>query len=309
MTARPSRVKGRSKNRWVLGAVVPVALAMLTACGGAEGGDPPSDSAPSVDAGKAAALVPPEFKDEKLTIVVGAAYPPYHYENESGELDGFNPALAEAIGKDLGIDYEVTSVAFETLIAGMQSDRYDLAVPGFNITPERLEILDFVTYVSDPTAYMTKSGSGVTIDGPEDLCGLKMAVAKGTAQEDVLRTTSDQCESDREAAIEIQTYSANTEATTAVRSGRADGATATYSQLAYAVNVTDGAFELAKYVGDPEPLAIGLVKGHGLGKAVEQAVKDIIASGVYQKILEANGVADMAIDDPKLVTSLKDLEN
>lgn len=294
---------GRRRNRRVLGAIMAISLASLTACGGNDGQAGRSSAAPaSAAVGKAAELVPAEFKNKTIDVAIGNDYPPYHYIDAGGKLVGVNPELAKALGEDMGLEFNLVPVGFDVIIAGLQSGRYHLSIPAFNITPARTKVLDFVTYVGDRSAYMSKSGSRTSINGPHDLCGLKVAVAKGTAQEEELSVLSGGCGPAGKPAIDIVTFTANSDASTAVLSGRVDAACATYSQLAYVSTTAKGQFTLAEYKGQSVPLAIGLPKGSSLGPAIEQAVKDLQNNGLYQQILERNNVKDLAYNDPKLVT-------
>ncbi|MGV9869178.1 ABC transporter substrate-binding protein [Rhodococcus koreensis] len=299
---RPSRFGLNHPLRWALGAAV--ACATLTACGGGSGSDTNTSdvTVPSVEAGQASTLVPEEFKNKPIRVAVGNDYPPYHYMDADNQIAGVNPDLATALGQDLGVEFEIIPVGFDDIIAGLQNGRYDLSIPAFNITPERTKVLDFVTYVDDKTAFMTGAGSDFTITKADDMCGHKVAVAKGTAQADELGEYDAQCQSAGLPAIEIITFTANSDAATAVRSGRVDAACATYSQLDYVATTAEGQFEVSDFKGSSTPLAIGLPKGSTLSPSMLQAVKDVQANGAYAKVLEKNQVPDLALQNPTLVT-------
>lgn len=303
MTAIIYSPRGRRKSRWAIAAVsVPFVFA-LAACGSDKDDSDPVTSGSGSNVNTASAkLVPSEYKDKTVQIAIGTDYPPYHYADSSGKVVGFDPDFAVAIAEDMGIKYEVVPVGFDAIIPGIQAGRYDFAVPGFSITPERAKVLDFVTYVTDQSSYMVAADSGIKVASADNLCGHKWAAAKGTNEETVLQEQAKKCDEDSKGTLDVLSFPSTNDANTAVLSGRADGASAVYSQLAYASAQQSGKFEIQDYKLEAEPLALGLKKGNPLGKAILQAIKDIQENGKYSEVLAKNDVADMEYDSPELVT-------
>lgn len=300
----PSPQRSAHRPQWYRTAAVRATLALtpLLLVAGCAVSAPAVEVAPSVEAGPAAALLPEEYDGKTLTIAVGTDAPPYHYPGADGKPAGVDPDLARAIGEDLGVEVEVVAIPFETIIAGIESDRYDLAIPAFSITPERLAVLDFVTFVTDKSAFMTLADADFEVKSAEDLCGHSWAVGKGRKEEKVLIEQAAKCREAGLPELTISTFGNVTEASTAARSGRTDGVANTYSQLAYASAQTDGAFKIHEYTDFEESLAIGFKKGSALPEAVLQAVKDLHENGVYDEILETNGVPGLALEEPEIVT-------
>ncbi|MBE3562728.1 MAG: basic amino acid ABC transporter substrate-binding protein [Hydrogenibacillus schlegelii] len=121
-----------------------VAGAGLAACGTASTGGNASDSAsPSSsaagDAGKGAA---------PTTLVVGsdAAYAPFEYVNEKGEIVGWDIELIRKLGELGGFQVEIRNLPWDSLFQEVKNGGVDAAISAITITDERKLTYDF----SDP---------------------------------------------------------------------------------------------------------------------------------------------------------------
>lgn len=121
--------------------------------------------------------------DGGTVYVVGteAAYPPFEMINEeTGEFEGFDIELMEAIAEEAGFSVEWQNVAWDALGPALQTGQIDLIISAMTITDERAVNLQF----SDP--YFTAGqvilvrADNNDIQGPQDLAGRKVGVQAGT---------------------------------------------------------------------------------------------------------------------------------
>jgi polar amino acid transport system substrate-binding protein len=130
-------------------AVAGLALALalgLSACGG--GDESASDLLASIE------------DKGVLTVSTDPAYPPQSELNEdTGEYEGFDIDVATEIAKRLGVDVAWEAPAWDTIIAGSWSGRWDISVGSMTITPERAEVLNFT-----PPYYYTPASIAVHED-------------------------------------------------------------------------------------------------------------------------------------------------
>ena len=72
-------------------------------------------------------------------MVVGTAadYPPFEYYVREGEIDGFDIALMDEIGRRLGVAIEYRDYAFDGLGRCLQLGQLDAAIAAISVTPER----------------------------------------------------------------------------------------------------------------------------------------------------------------------------
>ena len=114
----------------------------------------------------------------KLIMVTNAAFPPYE-EVENGKIDGIDPAIVRVIAHRLGYDLEIQDMAFNSLIAAVQSGKADIAAAGITVTEDRKKQVLFTnTYDSSAQLIIVKKSSPIKTS--EDLKGKKLGVQEGT---------------------------------------------------------------------------------------------------------------------------------
>ncbi len=297
-----------TSTKVVFGAAV-VALA-LSACGGGSstsGGSESASAMPSVSADQAlAAKVPAEIKSSgKLSIGTDASYAPSEFIGEDGStIEGFDIDLGKAIAAKLGLVGEFENSGFDSLIVGVQNGKYDSAMSSFTINPERLKQVNMVSYFDAGTAWAVATGnpSGIAID---NACGKTVAVQKATVQVDDIEAKNTACTEAGSPAINIQQYNLQSDATTAVVSGKADAMLADSPVIAYAVKQSGKLEQLGDIYGTA-PYGIAIPKDETeFADAVAGAVNALIADGTYQAILDQWGVGNGAITTSEVNPSVK----
>ncbi|MDT8910566.1 ABC transporter substrate-binding protein [Amycolatopsis sp. PS_44_ISF1] len=280
-----------------------VGLTMACGAGGSGAGDVGGDSPTAAPGG--AAAIPAVAKDDKLAAMVPAAisadgkilvgqdqsYPPNEFQDESGKVTGFDVDLGTAIGQKLGLKTDFQNAAFDGIIPGIQSAKYEMAISSFSINAERLQTVDMISYYRAGTSMAVLKGNPdkLSVDG---LCGKKMGVQKGTTQVDDLQKRSDTCTAAGKPAIEVTQLQAQTDVNLALTAKRVQGELADSPIVDYAVKQTNGQLEVVGAPYDTAPYGIVLKKDSGdYGKAVQGAVQALITDGTYKKILEKWGLS------------------
>ncbi|MFE7358742.1 ABC transporter substrate-binding protein [Streptomyces sp. NPDC057543] len=311
MTASTTR-RTTAKSR--IAAVCAIAVAgtlLLTACG-----DQTDKGSNSSDAAKAplADLLPKAIQD-KGTIKVGSdiAYPPVEFKDKSGKTVGIDPDLGEALGKQLGVTFEFENGTFDTLLTGLRSKRYDLAMSAMTDTKDRQEGIDsatkkkvgegvdFVDYFTAGVSIYTKKGDDQGIKTWADLCGKKIVVQRGTVSHDLAKSESKKCTGGKTIAMEA--FDNDLEAQTRLRGGGADAGSSDFPVAAYAVKTSGGGndFQIVGEQVEAAPYGIAVAKGNDqLTKAIQAALNAIIKNGEYGKIVAKWGVEAGAVTEAKL---------
>ncbi len=117
---------------------------------------------------------------EKTTLVMAtnAEFPPYEYR-EGDEIVGIDAEIAQAIADDLGLELVIEDMAFDSIIAAVQSGKADMGVAGMTIDEDRLKNVNFSTpYTTAAQVVIVKEGSAIA--SPADLVGKKIGVQLGT---------------------------------------------------------------------------------------------------------------------------------
>ncbi|WP_406004315.1 ABC transporter substrate-binding protein [Streptomyces sp. NBC_00987] len=311
MTASSTR-RTAAKSRIAAVCAIAVAGTMLLAACGDQTKNGPRNSA-SAQA-PLADLLPKEIKD-KGVIKVGSdiAYPPVEFKDKSGKTVGIDPDIGAALGKQLGVTFQFQNGTFDTLITGLRSKRYDLAMSSMTDTKDRQqgidsetkkkvgEGVDFVDYFSAGVSIYTRKGDDQGISSWADLCGKKIAVQRGTVSHDLAKTESKKCPAGK--SIAIETFDNDLEAQTRLRSGGADAGSSDFPVAAYAVKTSGGGkdFQIVGEQVEAAPYGIAVAKGNDqLTKAVQAALNAIIKNGEYGKIISKWGVEAGAVTEAKL---------
>ena len=152
--------------------------AALTGCGGEASGTA-ADTTAAADTASAETSDGGELEKVKaagkLVIGIEGTYPPFTYHNDDGSLAGLDVELGTALAEKLGVEVEFQEAAWDSLLIGIDSGRFDTVINSVSITDERAEKYDF----SDPYYYEARRvvvrADDDSIQAPEDLNGKKIA--------------------------------------------------------------------------------------------------------------------------------------
>ncbi len=233
-----------------------------------------------------------------LTVAADASYAPNEFIGPDGKtVVGMDADLAQAIGAELGLKVKVVNVTFDAIIPGLASGKYDLGMSSFTDTKAREKTVDFVTYFSAGTSFYAKAGT-TGIATLADLCGHAVAVEKGTTQLDDATKAGTDCVKANKKPVKVTSFTDQNAANLALSSGRADVGMADSPVAAYQVKQSNGSFALLGQPYGTAPYGIAIPKGNGLATPVLSAVKALISSGEYLKLLTNYGVQAGAITTP-----------
>ncbi|MCO5991772.1 ABC transporter substrate-binding protein [Actinoallomurus rhizosphaericola] len=250
-------------------------------------------------------------KNGKIVIATDASYAPNEFK-QNGQIVGFDVDLGTAIAKKLGVTAEFQDVKFDNILPALQSKKYDIGMSSFTDNKQREASFDFVTYFTAGTGLMVKAGNPEKLS-PDDLslCGKKIAVEKGTTQEDELTPKSaakpdagarlDKCKQGGKPAPTKISLDDQNAANLALGAGRADAVLADSPVAAYAAKESGGKFVIAGNAYDTAPYGIAVPKNENdLRDGILKAVKDLITDGTYKQLTEKWGISAGALTDPKV---------
>ncbi|MBE3576835.1 MAG: basic amino acid ABC transporter substrate-binding protein [Limnochordales bacterium] len=123
----------------------------------------------------------PALAAGKLRVATDATFPPFEFVDEKGrEVVGFDIDIIKEIGRRLGMTVEIINTAWDGLLPGLKTGKFDVVIAGMTITDERAQAVDF----SDPyfaTGQVILVRPDTTdIKEPADLKGKVVAVQIGT---------------------------------------------------------------------------------------------------------------------------------
>lgn len=94
------------------------------------------------------------------------AYPPYNFINDAtGELDGFERDLGDAICERASFNCEWVINDWDTIIPNLVAGNYDTIMAGMSITEARMEVIAFTQnyLLPEPSAYIALADTDVGV--------------------------------------------------------------------------------------------------------------------------------------------------
>ena len=288
-----------------------IAALVLGACGGNSGG---GSSSPST-LGKVdsiAKLVPAAMQSQTLQIATDATYEPNEFADPtSGQLTGWDIDFGLALCTVMGVKCQFQNVSFDTIITQLKAtnSRYQFSLSSWSPTQDRENSgIDFISYYRAGESWIVKASGGPTINSAADLCGKSVAVESGTTEESDAYTFMGQgvggapiagktngCKTAGKSNIKVLSFQKQTEANSALLSGRADAGWLDQPVAAYQVKKSNGQFKISGQPCSVAPYGLAILKGSSLEPALTEATKYLIQNGFYKQVLDKWGVADGAI--------------
>jgi polar amino acid transport system substrate-binding protein len=289
------------------GAVVAASSLLLTACGsskidGNSGAAPNASQTVKASSADAAlvALLPADLKAKgTLTVATDSTYAPDEFKDASGKVVGMDVDLGNAILAKLGLKADWQSAGFDDIIGGITADKYDLSLSSFTDNLEREKQVDLVHYFTAGEAVAVATGNPSKIGTTAaDLCGFKVAVQTGTTEADEIKNViNPACKKAGKKLVPNNgdQFDAQTDANTALVSGRDQAMMADSEVVDYAIKQSNGALQKAGDNYNVSPYGIVVPKGSALGPAIQGAIKDLITDGTYAQILNKWGLSSGAL--------------
>ena len=98
---------------------------------------------------------------KELVMATNAYFPPYEYY-DGGKIVGIDAEMAAAIADKLDMKLVIKDTEFGSIIAGVQTGKYDMGMAGMTVTPDRLEEVNFSTsYATGVQVIIVAEGSEI----------------------------------------------------------------------------------------------------------------------------------------------------
>jgi polar amino acid transport system substrate-binding protein len=256
--------------------LVPVLL-LLAGCGSSKDESTATATACTPD------KLPTHSKGALTVATDKPAYPPYFEEDEPANGEGFESAVAFAIGKQLGYPpakVKWTVEPFNSSYApGPKS--FDFDVNEISITPSRAKVVDFSSpyYTANQAVVALKSSGAAGASSIADLKGAAIGVQIGTTS---LSAVEDTIEPDSKPEV----FNSSNDVVTALKNEQID---AVVVDLPTALYITAAQVPTATVVGQfaapgGDRWGALLAKGSPLTACVSKAVDQLRSSGELKKI-------------------------
>ena len=169
------------------------AASILAACGGQSSTS--SSTTPTASARASASSAAPAADGKEYKVAMNAQFPPFESMNSSGQIEGFDVDVMNAIAKEEGFKVTYHQQAWDGIFASLKAGDNDILISGITITDDRKKEMLF----SEPYYKITQVvlvPQGKKIVSVEDLKKMdKVGVTIGTtgdlAAQKILGATSE----------------------------------------------------------------------------------------------------------------------
>ncbi|MBR3722813.1 MAG: basic amino acid ABC transporter substrate-binding protein [Selenomonadaceae bacterium] len=119
--------------------------------------------------------------DKVLKAACSADFAPFEFQEEGNkEYQGFDMDLIRALAKEMGMEVEISNIAFDGLIPALEAGNIDVAISGMTINDERKgKVLFSDPYYESGLTLVVRSDEK-NIKGFKDLEGKSVAAQIGT---------------------------------------------------------------------------------------------------------------------------------
>jgi polar amino acid transport system substrate-binding protein len=119
---------------------------------------------------------------KKLVVGVLTDFPPFGGTDASQKPAGYDADVAALMAKALGVELELVPVTGPNRIPYLLTNKIDLLIATFGITPERAKQVQFSIPYSSLEVYLL-APKKLAVKTPADLKGVKIAVARASTQD------------------------------------------------------------------------------------------------------------------------------
>ncbi len=225
-------------------------------------------------------------EDGVIKFATNPEFPPFEYISANGvlgEYDGIDMAIAAKIGELTGMDIEMESLEFDSLLIALQNGQIDATIAGMTVTDERKEAVNFSTPYYTATQVMIVPEDS-DIEKAEDMADKKICVIQGYTGETCVN----------EMGYKYEAFKKGTEAIMELINGKCDVVVIDSATAQNYVNDNEG----LKIVEDPdafasEEYAIAVNKDNEeLLDTINDAIETMLEDGTISEIAAQYAEAD-----------------
>jgi ABC-type amino acid transport substrate-binding protein len=253
------------RTRLTLAAITTAVAVLLTACGGGSGGGAEGDLAKVKEAGV-------------LKVGTEGTYSPFSFHDPNGDkLVGYDVEVAAAVAEKLGVKVEYVETPWDSIFAGLTSQRFDVVINQVTKNDERQGLYGLSTPYTVSEGVIATRADDSSIASLADLKGRKSAQS----------LTSNWAQVAKDAGAKVEGVEGFTQAVTLLKQKRVDATVNdNLAVLDYQKSTGDTAIKIAAKTGETSEQVVAARKDSDLVAAIDKALADLAADGTLAKISE-----------------------
>jgi polar amino acid transport system substrate-binding protein len=237
----------------------------------------------------AARVKPPhEIKSAgKLVYCSDITYPPEEfYGKGTTHPEGSDIDIGTGVARLMGVKAQFDNTGFDGIIPALLSKKCNAIISGMNDTAQRRKQVGFVDYLRVGQSLMVKKGNPDHINGLVSLSGRTVSVELGTTNAAFLEKENQRLSAQHKAQITIQTFPKDTDAATALKTGRVQAYFGDSPVVAWYITQDKSSFAFAGQPINPIPVGIAVRRNDPqLHIAVQKAIRIMYRNHSMRRIL------------------------
>lgn len=133
------------------------------------------DHAENTETEKDASLYDDIMEEGVISVGTEGTYAPFTFHNEEDELTGYDVEVIREVASRMGVEVDFQETQWDSMFAGLNSERFDLIANQVGINEDRLENYDFSIPYTVSSAVVVVPEDNTDITSFEDLEGKKSA--------------------------------------------------------------------------------------------------------------------------------------
>jgi octopine/nopaline transport system substrate-binding protein len=254
-----------------------------------------------------------DAQTRRVKVATEGAYAPWNFVNAQGKLEGFELDVGAELCRRAKLECEFVAQDWDGIIPSLLARKYDVIMAGMNITPKRLETINFsVPYATGPHGFMALKGSPLTrMPGGEYNLSKDLAAAEKAIEDlkphlkgkvlgaQVATTNLAFAEKYFKDVAEIREYKTTEQHDLDLAAGRIDAAVAAHSAFAATMETPTGKdMTIVGPAFSGGILGLGVAAGirkedEDLKDAFDAAIQSAIADGTIKALSEKWFKVDM----------------
>lgn len=244
------------------------------------------------------AEVPASVKEKGAIIAaIVPNYPPMDFKDTAtNTLTGLDVDLGNALAERLGVKIAWQETAFEQMVSGLTTKRFDIILSGMTDTAERQKSVTFVDYfTSGPQLYTLVKRDDIKV--LTDLCGKKVGTSRRTTWPgEITAWSKANCEAAGKPAIEVIGSEGSADARAQLRQGRLDAAMQGSETIPYLMGLEKDTYKPIGLAISKQFTGLGISNANPeLAQAIVVGLQAMVDDGTYGKILKKWGLEDGAV--------------
>ena len=213
--------------------------------------------------------------DGKLVMATNAEFAPYEFKEE-GKIVGFDVDMMTAVCDILGKELVIDDMAFDSIIAAVDSGKADVGVAGMTVTEDRLKNVNFTDSYTEASQVIIVKGMSTDLTGKT--IGVQMGTTGMTYAEGVEGAT-------------VEKYNKGADAIEALKQGKVDVVLIDSSPAKYFVS-KNPELSIAPKPFAVEKYACAIKKGNDeLTQQINDALSQLRENGTLN-LIEQNWLVD-----------------